>query len=103
MSLFSIAGLWAARICADHFDKVVIIENEKWLLTDEGTLPICDEKGNMYNREGKHERTRVFQADALHGLIFALTLHTTRRVNGVSIVSIPEYQLYRTSQGLPRY
>ena len=30
-------------------------------------MPNFDEKGNAYNQEGKHERTRVMQADAVHG------------------------------------
>ena len=62
------AGLWAARVCSDHFEKVIIVEAEKWLETDEGVEPVCDENGNMYSREGKHERTRVMQAEAIHGI-----------------------------------
>uniref|UniRef100_D8QGF9 Uncharacterized protein n=1 Tax=Schizophyllum commune (strain H4-8 / FGSC 9210) TaxID=578458 RepID=D8QGF9_SCHCM len=32
----SYSGLLAARVCHDHFERVVIIEPEEWLSTDEG-------------------------------------------------------------------
>jgi hypothetical protein len=63
----SIAGLYVARVCADHFERVIVVESEEWLATEEGTAPVCDEKGNMYCEERRHERTRVMQTDVLHG------------------------------------
>ncbi|KIJ26171.1 hypothetical protein M422DRAFT_130720, partial [Sphaerobolus stellatus SS14] len=35
----SISGLLAARICSDHFDNVVIVEPEDWLLSESGMNP----------------------------------------------------------------
>lgn len=44
LSVHSIAGLWTARIAADHFENVLIVEPETWL-TGIGTR-------NQYNAEG---------------------------------------------------
>lgn len=67
MNEFSIAGLWAARIAADHFEEVLVVEPEHWVGTDLGT-------SNVYNAEGeriveeKPVRTRVMQYDnSVHG------------------------------------
>lgn len=32
----SVAGLLAARVCADHFTSVVVVETEQWLTTEAG-------------------------------------------------------------------
>ena len=32
----SVTGLNAAHICTDHFDKVVVIDPEGWLVTEDG-------------------------------------------------------------------
>ncbi|KIY64761.1 hypothetical protein CYLTODRAFT_424950 [Cylindrobasidium torrendii FP15055 ss-10] len=32
----SLSGLFTARICADHFDKVIVVETEDWLSQEDG-------------------------------------------------------------------
>ena len=55
----SIAGLVTARICHDHFEKVIIVEPETWLATEEGWRP---------EREPKTKsRARVSQYQSPHG------------------------------------
>ena len=63
----SISGLWAARICADHFENVAIIEPEAWLDTDEGTSPIYDGSGVYIESRRTKTRARVEQYTAAHG------------------------------------
>lgn len=64
---YSIAGLWTARVCADHFEDVLIIEPEEWLGTEEGSRAIYDANG--LKKAGEvHDRTRVPQYNMLHGL-----------------------------------
>ncbi|KAL5489740.1 hypothetical protein ACEPAI_4572 [Sanghuangporus weigelae] len=62
----SIAGLWTARICADHFEDVVIVEPEGWLSTSDGCTDIFDEKGIRIGGRGLRQRTRVPQYRAQH-------------------------------------
>jgi hypothetical protein len=48
-----------ARVCHDHFERVIIVEPEAWLATTEGWKA---------ERELKTKaRTRVVQYDSLHG------------------------------------
>ncbi|KAF8219398.1 hypothetical protein L208DRAFT_1418297, partial [Tricholoma matsutake] len=54
----SIAGLTTARVCHDHFEKVIIVEPELWLATTEGWKPEQEQK--------KRTRTRVLQYRTLH-------------------------------------
>ncbi|KIJ31551.1 hypothetical protein M422DRAFT_783737 [Sphaerobolus stellatus SS14] len=35
----SLSGLLAARVCSDHFEHVVIVEPEEWLLSEDGLNP----------------------------------------------------------------
>ena len=35
MDMLSIAGLLAAKVCAKHFERVIIVEPEAWLTTKE--------------------------------------------------------------------
>ena len=56
----SIAGLWAARACLDHFEDVVIVEPEAWLGTDIGEI------GTLQGE--RHECARVLQYNAAHGV-----------------------------------
>lgn len=65
---YSIAGLWAARICADHFEKVIIVEPEAWLDTDEGRTPVYDSNGDYIESSRVHARTRVEQYTAAHSM-----------------------------------
>ncbi|KAH8116326.1 hypothetical protein DFH11DRAFT_1506179 [Phellopilus nigrolimitatus] len=62
----SIAGLFTARICADHFEDVLIIEPEAWLETKEGRTAVYDEKGAYIESRREHKRTRVEQYLRLH-------------------------------------
>lgn len=62
----SIAGLWAARICADHFEDVLIVEPEAWLATDDGFAPVFDENGDKLESAPAHQRTRLHQYFGAH-------------------------------------
>ncbi|KAG6827587.1 hypothetical protein H0H92_011210 [Tricholoma furcatifolium] len=50
-----IAGLVAARICSDHFERVIIVEPEAWLSAAQGRLPQAWMQ--------QHARSRVIQYD----------------------------------------
>ena len=63
----SIAGLWTARICANHFDDVLVIEPESWLGTSEGRTNVYDENGTPMKEHRVHTRSRVPQYNAIHG------------------------------------
>ncbi|KAH8117861.1 hypothetical protein DFH11DRAFT_1503246 [Phellopilus nigrolimitatus] len=62
----SIAGLWTARIAADHFEDVLIVEPEAWVHTEEGQSNTCDKAGEYVESSREHVRTRVMQYDADH-------------------------------------
>ena len=62
----SIAGLWVARICADHFEEVTIVEPEGWLGTEEGSSPVYDKNGDYVESSRVHGRSRVEQYTAAH-------------------------------------
>ena len=66
----SIAGLWTARICADHFDEVLIVEPEEGLQAQENCNPVYDEKGDYNNAAGSLHRSRVSQYQAAHSSSF---------------------------------
>ncbi|KAJ3807034.1 hypothetical protein F5876DRAFT_48895 [Lentinula aff. lateritia] len=55
----SIAGLLTARVCADFFKQVIIVEPEEWLTSEDGMRRFCWEQ--------EHKRTRVMQYTSLHG------------------------------------
>ncbi|THU91057.1 hypothetical protein K435DRAFT_863771 [Dendrothele bispora CBS 962.96] len=55
----SIAGLLAARVCHDHFERVVVVEPEAWLSTEDGV--------QVESWEQKHKRARVMQYTSIHG------------------------------------
>lgn len=65
MFIYSIAGLWAARVCLDHFDEVIIIEPEAWLATEQGITAIINQDGEY--KGNRHDRSRVLQYNAGHG------------------------------------
>ncbi|KLO08766.1 hypothetical protein SCHPADRAFT_944179 [Schizopora paradoxa] len=75
----SIAGLWAARICADHFEYVAIVDPEAWLATDDGITPLYDDKGDKLVDTPHHPRTRLHQYFAGH-VFWNLTLLALRRL-----------------------
>ncbi|KAF8811474.1 hypothetical protein BYT27DRAFT_7208525 [Phlegmacium glaucopus] len=53
LDYYSISGLVTARVCHDHFERVLIIEPEGWLFTDDG-MPT-----QAWTQ--KNKRTRVMQ------------------------------------------
>jgi hypothetical protein len=55
----SIAGLAVARVCHDHFECVIIVEPEAWLVTPEGQEPAQEPV--------KKNCTRIMQYQSLHG------------------------------------
>ncbi|KAF8811473.1 hypothetical protein BYT27DRAFT_7089460 [Phlegmacium glaucopus] len=57
----SISGVVTARVCHDHFERVLIIEPEGWLFTDDG-MPT-----QAWTQ--KNTRTRVMQYRSSHGPI----------------------------------
>jgi hypothetical protein len=58
--LFSVAGLLTARVCHDHFERVLIVEAEAWVASEEGR------KMDGWNQ--KLVRSRVAQYASLHGV-----------------------------------
>ncbi|KZV82925.1 hypothetical protein EXIGLDRAFT_778065 [Exidia glandulosa HHB12029] len=67
----SFGGLFTARICADHFKRVVVIEPEAWTFTEEarsvsnfGTREVQNDN-TVYNTIA-HKRTRVSQYTGNH-------------------------------------
>ena len=61
----SISGLWAARVCADHFEDVLIIEPEKWVAEESGRTPLYGDDGEKFTTDF-HKRTRVMQYRSTH-------------------------------------
>ncbi|THV03384.1 hypothetical protein K435DRAFT_852044 [Dendrothele bispora CBS 962.96] len=61
----SIAGLLAARVCHDHFERVIIVEPESWLSTEDGV--------QVESWKQKHKRARVIQYTSLHGNLAPIT------------------------------
>ncbi|EJD37343.1 hypothetical protein AURDEDRAFT_188101 [Auricularia subglabra TFB-10046 SS5] len=80
----SVTGLLAARICSDHFERVVVVEPEAWTFTEEAREP-----ANFDTREVKsstatynsvnHKRSRVYQYAAVH-LYQVLLLRFARKL-----------------------
>ncbi|KAF5358627.1 hypothetical protein D9758_007741 [Tetrapyrgos nigripes] len=61
----SIAGLLAARVCHDHFERVIIVEPEAWLTTEDGV------KVKSWTQDNK--RARVMQYTSVHGNLAPVT------------------------------
>ncbi|KAK0215033.1 hypothetical protein IW262DRAFT_1300269 [Armillaria fumosa] len=57
----SLAGLFAARVCHDHFDEVVIVEPEVWVDRPDA------QRHDAWNQE--NTRSRIMQYESLHGPI----------------------------------
>jgi hypothetical protein len=57
----SIGGLAAARVCHDHFERVIIVEPEGWLATAEGWDP--------NNSSHKNNRSRIVQYHSIQGAL----------------------------------
>ncbi|EJD46787.1 hypothetical protein AURDEDRAFT_164240 [Auricularia subglabra TFB-10046 SS5] len=75
----SIGGLLAARVCTDHFERVVVIEPEGWTFTTEASEPpnlttrLVDSARGTYNAF-EHKRSRIYQYTAIHGYQALLTI-----------------------------
>ncbi|EJD37347.1 hypothetical protein AURDEDRAFT_173621 [Auricularia subglabra TFB-10046 SS5] len=79
-----IGGLFAARICADHFEKVIVVEPEAWTFTDEARQPANFDTREVKTSTGiyntwNHKRSRVYQYSAVH-FYQALLLRFARRL-----------------------
>ncbi|EJD02492.1 uncharacterized protein FOMMEDRAFT_157715 [Fomitiporia mediterranea MF3/22] len=108
----SIAGLWAARICADHFEEVAIVEPEAWVATNEGTSDIYDEKGHRLENRGLYTRTRVQQYRSQHSFqpitlvalrqLFPSIDDEIRHVDGRISDANYNLQVYGKFIGIPR-
>ncbi|KAH7907108.1 hypothetical protein BJ138DRAFT_1137695 [Hygrophoropsis aurantiaca] len=57
----SVGGLLAARVCHDHFEKVVIVEPEAWLADEDGSA--------THAWTQTHRRGRVLQYYSFHALL----------------------------------
>lgn len=65
--MHSIAGLLAARICADHFEDVVIIDPDHSELIDHARKVLPDYPGGKVDFEmGRHKRGWVMQTSIIH-------------------------------------
>lgn len=65
--MISIAGLWTARVCADHFEDVLVIEPEVWTNGDKGMDALYDENGERKDGVSTTPRQRVVQYNSSHG------------------------------------
>lgn len=68
----SFAGLFSARVCATHFEKVVVVEPDAWTFTDEAvygapisTRVVEDSVHGAYQTLA-HKRGRVYQYASVH-------------------------------------
>lgn len=68
LSYYSIAGLLAAAVCADHFESVLVIEPEEW--ANEHGMDLPQHQSYRTLSDGHKEpvvaRTRIMQYMALH-------------------------------------
>lgn len=82
--LHSYAGLIMARVCHDHFERVVIVEAEKWL---------CDEDARRVSAwEQQNTRSRVEQYQSVQGrCLYAIA--GRRRLHN-RIIGIPLFSQY---------
>lgn len=67
----SLGGLFAARVCADHFEKVVVVEPDAWTFTSEareparfGTRTVTSSTATYSTVD--HKRSRIYQYSAIH-------------------------------------
>ncbi|KAJ7031092.1 hypothetical protein C8F04DRAFT_879219, partial [Mycena alexandri] len=56
----SISGLLAARVCHNHFERVLIVEPEAWVASEEGR--------KIKGWDQKLQRSRIAQYNSLHGV-----------------------------------
>ncbi|EJD44965.1 hypothetical protein AURDEDRAFT_151981 [Auricularia subglabra TFB-10046 SS5] len=80
----SIAGLFAARVCSDHFEKVVVVEPEAWTFAPEARKPADFDTRPVQGSTAtyntlNHKRSRVYQYTAVH-LYQVLLLRFARKL-----------------------
>ncbi|EJD34455.1 hypothetical protein AURDEDRAFT_147591 [Auricularia subglabra TFB-10046 SS5] len=80
----SIAGLLAARVCADHFERVVVVEPEAWTFTPEARAPPNFPTRRVQGASGSyntfdHKRSRVYQYAGFHAYQ-VLTTYVLRKL-----------------------
>lgn len=67
----SIAGLLSARVCSDHFERVLIVDPEEWLSTADGMVDrhreLVDGQAIVTSLSPPQKRSRVFQYTFMHG------------------------------------
>ncbi|KAI4519851.1 hypothetical protein K525DRAFT_286742 [Schizophyllum commune Loenen D] len=64
----SYSGLLAARVCHDHFERVVIIEAEEWLSTEEGRLAAAWTQTSQRSRIMQYFSLNATQVSTFVGL-----------------------------------
>ncbi|KZV82244.1 hypothetical protein EXIGLDRAFT_755064 [Exidia glandulosa HHB12029] len=88
----SFAGLFTARVCADHFERVIVVEPEAWTFTDEAkALPAFstrEVKGDtaVYNTIA-HKRSRIYQYTAIHVYQAPLLLFARKAFAGFDAIA----------------
>ncbi len=72
--VISVGGLLTARVCQDHFERVIIVEPEAWVSTEEGCA--------VHSWTQSQIRSRLIQYQSLQGVLldviwwkYALTIH----------------------------
>ncbi|KAJ7066149.1 hypothetical protein C8F01DRAFT_1365750 [Mycena amicta] len=56
----SIAGLLTARICNEHFERVLVVEADQWAASEDARAL------DGWKSNAKHQRTRILQYNSLH-------------------------------------
>lgn len=61
----SVSGLMAARVCSNHFSRVLVVEPEEWTTTEDG---LSDDSRDHITEDNKkpNPRSRVMQYISLH-------------------------------------
>jgi hypothetical protein len=77
---FSIAGLVTARICHDHFERVIIVEPEAWLTTSEGW--------DSAQQPQKNRRTRIMQYESIQGQYISYCYYSTLTIRGITAFQV---------------
>ena len=73
----SLAGLLAARVCHNYFKRVIIIEPESWLATEEARITEAWTQ--------RHDRSRVIQYHSVQGKVYIKRLTGSRNIYGTNI------------------
>ena len=85
----SLAGLLAARVCHNHFKRVVVIEPEPWLATEDSRI--------LQAWTQRHDRSRIVQYHSGHGIYQKCNRAASKCFIQSFFLSSASYE----SQGLP--